>query len=463
MNSGKLKDLARWLRDDLRERIRARLAVHEEDIPFMSDTNTAVLMGARRSSHLILWGTVLFLFVALIWAANATLDEVTHGQGKVIPSSKLQIVQNLEGGILTELFVKEGDMVDKDQPLLQLDDTRFSSNYRETRTKYLALTARKARLTAEIEERPYEAPAEVVQEYPQLATNEQDLYRSRQSELASNIVVLNQQETQTQQQLAEARSRVAQLERSYALLSQELNMSAPLAKEGAISEVEVLRLRRSVNDMRGERDATRLSIPRMEAALDEVRGKIDEVRIAFRTKAQSELNDTQAELSGLTETITSLQDRVSRTTVRSPLRGTVKQIKVNTIGGIVQPGMDLVEVVPTEGSLLVEAHIRPSDIAFLRPNQKAMVKLTAYDYSIYGGLPAKLEHISADTDTNDKDESFYVIRVRTDSDHLIKNGEQLKIIPGMTATVDVLTGHKTVLDYLLKPVLKARERALRER
>lgn len=240
-------------------------------------------------------------------------------------------------------------------------------------------------------------------------------------------------------------------------------MSAPLADEGAISEVEILRLKRSVNDLQGELEASKLAIPRLQSAHVEMKNKIKDLEISFRTKARGELNDIEAELSVTEESLRSQQDRVSRTLVRSPVRGTVKQVKVTTVGGVIQPGMDLMEIVPLEGSLLIEAHVRPADIAFLRPDQDAQVKLTAYDFAVYGGLPAKLEHISADTITDENGDSFYLIRVRTERSYIGTEDSPLKIIPGMTAVVDILTGEKTVLDYLLKPVLRARERALRER
>ncbi len=457
------KALLAWLSADIDRRWQRMAEVHEDDAPFMSDVNAAVLMGARRSSHVILWASTLFFLIALIWAAFAKLDEVTTGEGKVIPSAKLQVIQNLEGGILSELYVKEGQTVAKDQALMRLDDTRFASNFRENESKYLSLLAKAARLKAEVEQNPYTAPDEVMKNHPEIAQREQLLYTSRQSELQSSVQVLQQQQLQAQQQLSETRSHKGQLERSVGLLRRELSMSEPLAKSGAISEVELLRLRRSVNDLKGELDASSLAIPRLEASISEVDHKIEELKISFRTKAQTELNETQAELSGLNENMRSDKDRVTRTLVRSPVRGIVKQLKVTTIGGIVQPGMDMAEIVPLDGTLLVEARIRPKDIAFLRPGQEATVKLTAYDFSIYGGMNAKLELISADTITDEKGDSFYIIRVRTDRDFLGPKDKALKIIPGMTVVVDILTGHKSVLDYLLKPILKARERGLRER
>lgn len=437
--------------------------LRRDDEQFISDVNAAILMGASRSSHLILAATVLFLVAALVWAANATLDEVTRGEGKVIPSSKVQVVQNLEGGILDRILVREGELVERGQPLLQLDDTRFSSSFRETRLKYLALQAKSARLQAEANKQPLKIPDSVWQEREDLAGNEVALFESRAIELESSLSILREQESQTGHELAELRSKKNRIARSYELVRQELEMSEPLAAEGAISDVEILRLKRSVNDLRGDLEASRLAIPRLQSAMAEMKDKINDLEISFRTQAREELNEVEAELSGVEETLRSQQDRVSRTLVRSPVKGEVKQLKVATIGGVIQPGMDLIEIVPIEGTLLVEAHVRPADIAFLRPSQDAQVKLTAYDYAIYGGLPAKLEHISADTITNEDGESFYLIRVRTERSYLGTEDSPLKIIPGMTAVVDILTGEKTVLDYLMKPVLRAREMALRER
>ena len=434
-----------------------------EDAQFIGDTSAAIFMGANRTSHLILITTAVFFLTALIWAALANIDEVTRGEGKVIPSNKIQVIQNLEGGILTEILVKEGEIVEKDQPLLRLDDTRFSSTYRESRSRYLTLLAKAARLSAEASDKDLEMPELVVSDDPALAANEVALYQSRINELRSNLGILQQQENQARQELKELQARKQKQSRSYSLVKQELTMSEPLVADGAISEVEILRLRRSVNELRGDLNASRLAIPRVESMLEETTIKLKDLEISFRTQARSELNEAESELSGIEETLHSQGDRVSRTLVKSPVRGEVKQIMVATIGGVIQPGMDLVEIVPLEGSLLVEAHVRPADIAFLRPEQDAKVKLTAYDYAIYGGLPAKLEHISADTITDENGESFYLIKVRTDRDYLGSKDGSLQIIPGMTAIVDILTGEKSVLDYLLKPVLRAREKALRER
>lgn len=436
----------------------------EEDRDFLTDVNAANLYGASLKSHLILWIFMVFTVIALIWANYATLDEVTRGPGKIIPSSHIQIIQNLEGGILAEILVKEGELVEKGQTLMRLDDIRFSSSFNETKLKHYELLVNTERLTAEVNNTPFRVSAELEKSYPSLVENARRLYQSRQNELQANIDILQQQMRQKEQEVVEMNSKSEQLSRSYQLLKQELDMSEPLVKDGAMSEVELLRIKRSANDLRGELSATQLAIPRLKSFIAEAKNKIDEQKIRFHTEALQELNETKAELDRTSESILALEDRVTRTRITSPVKGTVKQLKISTIGGVIQPGMDMLEIVPIEDQLLVEAQIRPADIAFLRPGQKAMVKLTAYEYSIYGGLEADLEHISADTIINEEDKkSYYLIRLRTHKNHLEKNGEELSIIPGMTADVDILTGKKTVLDYILKPIYKAKQQAMRER
>ncbi|MEM7016485.1 MAG: HlyD family type I secretion periplasmic adaptor subunit [Pseudomonadota bacterium] len=415
------------------------------------------------AGHLILWSMTAFILLALIWASLAEIDEVTRGEGKIIPSSQVQIVQNLEGGIVSELLIKEGEQVEKGQILLRIDDTRFASSYRESRLKTSALEAKIRRLRAEADEIAFQLPTPLSDSSAELWQGEQALYDSRQQNLQASIDILQQQKTQKAHELKELSSRQAQQRKSYELAARELEITRPLVKQGVMSEVELLRLERQVNDLKGDLNAANARVPNIEAALNEIQNKIEESRINFRTAALDELNSYTAELSRLRETGAALEDRVTRTAVRSPVKGIVKQLNVNTIGGVVQPGMGLVEIVPVEDNLLVEALIRPSDIAFLRPGQTALVKLTAYDFAIFGGLSATLEHISADTIMGDQGEPFFLIRVRTERNHLGNQAEPLPIIPGMTATVDILTGAKTVLDYLLKPINRARERALRER
>ncbi|RKZ55269.1 MAG: HlyD family type I secretion periplasmic adaptor subunit [Candidatus Parabeggiatoa sp. nov. 2] len=414
-------------------------------------------------SHLILWITVLFVATAGVWAHYSTLDEVTRGNGKVIPSRHVQIVQNLEGGIISEINVKEGDIVKKGQVLLRIDDTRFSASMRESQVTSAAMEAKIARLTAETQGKPFKLPRRLKKSQRELFFSERALTQSRQKELQANINILIQQKNQKRHEINELKSRQRQLQHSYNLAQRELKITVPLVKKGVMSEVELLRLQREASTLKAELESTRLSIPRAKAAIAEAERKIEELKISFRTSALAELNEIKAELSRISESKRALEDRVRRTAVRSPVKGTVKQLKVNTIGGVVQPGSDLIEIVPLEDTLLMEAQIRPSDIAFLHPGQKAMVKFTAYDFSIFGGLKASLEHISADTIINERGEPFFLIRLRTDRNYLGSIESPLPIIAGMTVNVDILTGKKSLLDYLLKPIKKAQQQALRER
>ncbi|MCW2267571.1 Type I secretion system membrane fusion protein PrsE [compost metagenome] len=430
---------------------------------YMPDVAGATLQDSPRLSRITVWLAAALILVAVAWAWFAVLDEVTMGEGKAIPSSKVQVIQNLEGGIVTEIFVREGQMVNKGDTLLRLDDTRFLSNKGESEADRYALTAQVERLSAEAEGRPFQVSEEVRSKAPQVAEDELSLFQSRLRRLTSEKQTLNEQLRQKTQELAEFRSKAEQYRSALALLQQELNMSTPLVGTGAISPVEILRLKRSTVEARGSLNATTLAIPRAEAAVAEIKSKIEESEAGFRSEAAKELNEKRTDLSKITASSIAIDDRVTRTTVVSPVHGIIKLLKVNTIGGVVQPGSDLLEIVPLEDNLLIEAKVRPQDVAFLHPGQTAMVKFSAYDYTIYGGLKAKLELISADTVTDDKGNSFYLIQVRTDKNHLGGDNKPLLIIPGMTATVDIITGQKSVLDYLLKPVLKARTEAMRER
>ncbi len=435
-----------------------------EDQDFLTDVNSANLYGITIQNHLILWLFFSFVICALIWANFATLDEITHASGRTIPSSHIQVVQNLEGGILSKILIREGELVEKGQVLLKLDSVRFGSSFNETKLKYYDLLATAARLTAEVNKTEIVIPEEVSTKYPSIAKDAIRLLASRKNNLNANKRIIREQIRQKQQDITELKSKSSQISSSYQLLKEELEMSKPLVAEGAMSRVELLRLQRSTNDLKGELTSTRLAIPRLRSSVAEAKNKLSELEIRFHTEALEQLNQTKSELDRTSESVMALKDRVARTQVLSPVKGTIKQLKVTTIGGVVKPGMDLVEIVPLDDQLLIEAQIRPADIAFLGPGQKAIIKLTAYDFSIYGGLDAELEHISADTIINEEDKkSYYLIRLKTNKNYLERNGEKLNIISGMTADVDILTGKKTVLDYMLKPILKAKERALTER
>ncbi len=364
-------------------------------------------------SHILLIVSVAFIACAVLWAYLANIDEVTRADGKVIPSQHVQIVQNLEGGIVKKILVREGEIVDKGQILMTISDVRFSSDYRESLLEKYSLSAKIQRLIAETQNKPFKPSASLIKEAPDLIQNEILLFKTRNKEME----ILNMRRS---------------------LLNKELEMTKPLVKEGAVSEVEVLRLEQSL-------------------------GEIDGTIITAERTTIDELTEAKRELSKVKQQNQTLKDRLERTTVRSPVKGIIKQIYVTTIGGVIQPGMSLMEVVPLDDTLLIEAKVRPSDIGFLHPGQDVMVKITAYDFSIYGGLKGNIEHISADTTENEEGDSFYEVWVRTQKNFLGSQKGPLRIIPGMTSTVDVLTGEKSVLDYIMKPILKAKNRALRER
>ena len=440
-----------------------RPRANRDDADFALGRAGAELQGPRGFAHLLLVAITVFFVLFFAWASWATLDEVTRGDGRVIPSSQVQVVQNLEGGIVSAILVREGEIVDKGQALLQIDNIEAASDLRENRTRYLALLGALARLRAEVDETDVVFAPLVVEHAAEVVRNERDLFEARRQALQTELAILHSQATQRQQELAELESRLAQLKSSRALAAEELEITEPLAAKRLVAKVDLLRLRRDVNDLEGELEITRLEIDRIRSASHEAERRIEEKSLSFRAEAQRELNVVQAEAAALEEQIAADADRVERTEVRSPVRGTIKQLLVNTVGGVIQPGEDLVEIVPLEDTLLVEAKIRPADIAFLRPGQPATVKVTAYDFSIYGGLDAVVEQISADTITDERGERFYRIRVRTTDSTLDKAGTPLPIIPGMTTQVDILTGEKTVMDYLLKPILRAQHNALRER
>jgi len=419
--------------------------------------------GLRRGVHWLLGAIAAFLLTALLWAAFARIDEVTRGEGRVITSSQTQYIQNLEGGIIGEILVREGETVEKGQVLFRIDPTRFASDFRESQQTSHALRARVARLTAEAEQRPLAIPADLKKDAPTVVANESALHAARQRDLANKNALLREQLAQREQELTEMRSRADRLAEGLQYLEKEIGMTRPLVKDGVVSEVELLRLEREAVRMRTDLDAARLAQPRILSAVEEARRKIADNEYAFRSAAAADLTEARAQLAKLSETLPALEHRLSRTEVRSPARGTVKVIPNKTPGGVVQPGSPLAELVPLDETLLIEARLRPSDIAFVSPGQRAVVKLAAYDYSIYGGLEGRVEYVSADSIQPQQGEPYYIAHVRTETSGLPFQGKILPVIPGMTATVDVVTGERTVLHYLLKPINKARERALRER
>jgi adhesin transport system membrane fusion protein len=396
------------------------------DAAFMSDIRESLLTQSTPGSMIVLYLILAVLTGALTWAHFARVEEITHGEGTIISKSREQVIQSLEGGILEQLDVREGDIVKKGQVLAKIDPTRAETSYRESWSKLVGLKATIARLRAEAYGQPLTFPDEV-KAVPAVVKQETLAYNARRRALDDSV---------------------AALEKSFSLSGKEIGLAEPLAAKGLVSEVELLRMRRQANDLRSQ---------------------IVERRNKFQADANSELTKLELELAQTSETVVGRADVLQRTTVVAPVYGTVKNVRVNTIGGVIQPGEHIMEIVPLEDQLLVEARIKPSDVAFLHPGQPATVKITAYDYGIYGGLKGTVEHISPDTLKDDQkaaagraDATYYRVLVLTDSSELHAGGKSLPILPGMVATADIRTGEKTILDYLLKPIFKARE-AFRER
>lgn len=376
----------------------------------------------ERRMSAIVWLMLVGMIVMFIWAYFATLDEVTVGNGKVTPSSRAQLIESLDGGIINELLVHEGAIINKGQILARLDPTRFQSNYGEAAARVRTLRASSERLRAELTGAALAFSVDTLKE-PELVARETQFYLSRRQNLNETV---------------------SNLQQSLKLVQQELRMTEPLVVKGAASQVEVIRLQRQVSDLRG---------------------KIDEARNQYAVRAREEQLKNNADLDAQLQVVSGKQDQLTRTTLISPVRGIVKDIQVSTVGGVLQPGGKLMEIVPIEEQLLIETRINPRDIAYIRPGLPATVKITAYDSSIYGNLNGEVETVSPDTlqDEVKRDQFYYRIYVRTNrADLTNKAGKSFPILPGMVASVEIKTGQKTVLDYLIKPLNKVNE-ALRER
>ena len=428
---------------------------------FEQEADEVMSRGQTQRAQKIVRASAVIVLLLIVWAALAKVDEVTRGEGRVIPSRQLQVLQSFDGGVVSEILVKEGQVVEAGQLLLKIDETRATSGVRESAAQGFALRARQARLSALADGSAFQPPpVSGDAEEARILQGELALYEAKRSELSTLLSINGQQLQQRQQELAEMRSRKSSAERSLELGQQELAKTKPLLASGAVSEVDILRLERDLSRSRGESEQASAQIARVQASIGEAQRKIQETEIAFRNEARKELAEVVGKLNALNEGQVALTDKVEKSQVKSPVRGRVQRLLANTVGGVVQAGKDIVEIVPLDDQLVLEARMAPKDIAFIRPDQSATVKFTAYDFSIYGGLDAKVENISPDTVIDERGNAYYLVRVRTTRSNF---SEKLPIIPGMTAEVDVLTGRKSVLTYLLKPVLKVKAYALSER
>lgn len=430
---------------------------YREDTEMMPDVQAAAIRGAHPFATLLLSLVGIALVAFFVWASLTDVDEVTKGQGRVISSGKNRVVQHLDDGIVQAILVKEGDIVKKGQVLLRIVNQDQQAAYHEKRTDYLALLARAARLRAEASGlKTIAFPKEVLKEAPAIAARERATFASRMKSYAQEIQTLRDELAQRQASLKEQKSLIESLTDKVASQAREVHDARAMVANHSMSKLELVRLERDLVDASGKLRTERLKLPRLEAAIGEARSKISERHDRQIADVRKELNDTTTKASVLREKIQAIRFQVDQTEVRSPVYGTIKSLRVSTKGGVVKGGEPLVEIVPLDDSLLIEARVRPSRIAFLRKNQPVLVKITAYDYTDYGGLQGKVVGISADSiEGKDKAQgTFYRIRVRTKRNYLEKDGKKFPIVPGMTATVDIKTGRKSVFNYIFKPIAK---------
>jgi len=441
------------------------------DFAFANDIRAAVELRTPRTSRLVLGTTLALMVVGLIWAHFAVLDEVKRGNGRVVPSRQTQVVQSLEGGIVGAMLVQEGAIVDQGQVLMRIEDTKFASEFGEIRERRAAMAAKVARLEAEARgATTLTFPPELAAAAPTVVASERSVFDAHLRKLAQDVDVIAQQENQRRRELDEYTATEAKLTDGLRLLTREADLTRNLFRQKVVPEIEMLRIEQKESESRGQLEVVRASKQKAQAGIQEAQARSATARATLRSQADEELAKSRGDLAVLEENIKSAKDRVFRTELKSPVHGIVNKLNVTTIGAVVQPGGNLMEIVPLDDTLLVEGRIRPQDIAFIRAGQDAVVKVTAYDSSVYGSLKGKVERISADTIAEEKTDRgsekadvFYRVMVRTDKNYLGTPEQPLPIIPGMVSTVEVLTGRKSVLDYLVKPARMLRDDALRER
>ncbi len=438
-------------------------AQDEEQLPYMNKVDAALQRKGRVEAVFLSLGTAVLLCVLAAWASWATIDEVTRGQGQVVAASGTQVIQNLEGGILREVLVREGQVVEKDQPLARLDNLGAASQYTDALTKAQENRVALIRLEAEKNSVPPVFDADLLASAPQIVADQEEMYHSRRERFLSEMAMLNSQYRQRLKDVDEQRGRKTQLAHNLLLAEERRDLAKPLEARKLYPRVDYLDLEQRVVTLRGDLEAVSAALGKAEEAALEVERKLGLHKAEYEAEITAEINKGRTELTSLQALLSAGGDRVTRTELRAPVRGTVKRVAINTIGGVVRSGEPIMEIVPLGDTLLVEARVRPADIAFIHAEQRAIVKISAYDFSIYGGLEAVVEQISADTIEDKRNDFFYLVKLRTKKNEITYRNEHLPIIPGMVAVVEIISGKKTVLDYLLKPLLKAQQNAMRER
>lgn len=434
-----------------------------KDADFMSELDAATRMKPATSATLMFFSIIGLVVFGIGWAAVSEVEERTRGQGQVVPSQEIQVVQSLEGGILSELLVREGDQVKKDQILLRISDVQFSSEERGTEARFLGLEAKKARLEAEANGEEFIVPDNVKEKAPQVAANELALYESRQKELKNAYSILDDRIDKAAAGISEANAEINRLYQNKKSLQQELNITKDMVAKRAAPKLDEIRLERELADINGQINTRAQKKKGLEAEQEVAKKERAAQDDKFRSQALGELNEVETQISGLKENLKTIGDRVYRAEVRSPVDGIVNNIALTTIGGVVEPAMRLVEIVPLDDELKVVARVAPDEIAFLHPGQDVKVKITAYDAQKYGALDGKLTRIGANSVTDREGNASFEIEVRTEKNYMGSAENPLPITPGMVAQTEVITGKRTILEYMLKPILRARDNALTER
>lgn len=437
--------------------------LNDNDYEYMQSLSAAVIFNSSNKLHWVLISFLITITLFIIWASFAQIDEIARGNGKVVPSGQNQVVQNLEGGIVQEILVKEGDIVEKDQVLIRISNEKGTSTALSNELKSYYLQAQIQRLDAELKRVPFNYEKGENEALNEFLDNENELYLTNQKQLDSKISILKEQIKQKENELKDAKQTIDHMKFSVNAISKEITMTKPMVDRGIRSQVDFLKLQREESDAKNKLQSVTLSVDKINSEILELNKKIDETNEINDTEVRTKLNEAITQLKEVEANKLASTDQVSRTIVKSPSNGIVQKIHINTIGGSIKPAQDLLEIVPTDHKLIVEVKILPKDIAFIYQGQKAIVKFSAFDFSIFGGLEGQVINISPDTVVEKDDKTFYIVRIETDKNYIGEEKLQKNIIPGMVADVDILTGKKSVLDYILKPILKTKTYTFTER
>ncbi|WP_418185526.1 HlyD family type I secretion periplasmic adaptor subunit [Aliarcobacter vitoriensis] len=437
--------------------------LNQNDYEYMKSLSAAVVFSSSKKLHWVLISFCVTMFLFIVWAAFAEIDEIARGTGKVVPSGQNQIVQNLEGGIVQEILVKEGDTVERDEILIRISNEKGTSTAMSNELKSYYLQAQIQRLNAELSRIPFEYKKGDNQELNEFLDNENELYITNQKQLESKISILKEQIKQKENDLKDAQQTISHMKFSVNAISKEVSMTKPMVERGIRSQVDFLKLQREESDAKNKLQSVTLSVDKITSEIAELNRKIDETNEVNDAQVREKLNEAVNQLKDVEANKLASSDQVARTVVKSPSNGIVQKLHINTIGGSIKPAQDLLEIVPTDHKLIVEVKILPKDIAFIYQGQKAIVKFSAFDFSIFGGLDGHVINISPDTVVEKDEKTFYIVRIETEKNYIGEGDKQKHIIPGMIADVDILTGKKTVLDYILKPILKTKTYTMTER